>query len=47
MEGDFAVPGRDGSGILVLLKLLGRKGLAPGEGVASSTGPAGEAEGAG
>lgn len=47
MEGDFAVPGRDDSGTLVHLKLLGRKGLDPGAGVGLSTGPEEEVVGAG
>lgn len=47
MGGDFVAPGRDGSGTLALLKLLRRKGLAPGAGAGPSTGPEEEAEGAG
>lgn len=47
VEGDFAVPEKDGSGISVHQKLLRRKGLAPEAGVGLSTGPGEGVVGAG
>lgn len=47
VEGDFVVQTKDGSGTLVLLKLLRRNGLCPEEVVGLSIGPGEEAVGAG